>query len=155
MVYLGYSPLYMWKEYVFSTFGGKCFININYVRMIDGVVEIICAFTEFLIYYFWPFLLHIFWNSAARYIDFSDYLSSWWSDHITLWNGLISGNIFFSLKYTFCYISVPTPAMCLWIVHQFSSVTQSCPTLWRPHELQYARPPCPSPAPGVPRNLKC
>ena len=28
--------------------------------------------------------------------------------------------------------------------HQFSSVTQSCPTLW-PHESQHARPPCPSP----------
>ena len=28
---------------------------------------------------------------------------------------------------------------------QFSSVAQSCPTL-RPHELQHARPPCPSPA---------
>ena len=27
---------------------------------------------------------------------------------------------------------------------QFSSVTQSCPTLW-PHKLQHARPPCPSP----------
>ena len=34
---------------------------------------------------------------------------------------------------------------------QFSSVAQSCPTLW-PHELQHARPPCPSPAPGVHSN---
>ena len=31
---------------------------------------------------------------------------------------------------------------------QFSSVAQLCPTL-RPHELQHARPPCPSPTPGV------
>ena len=31
---------------------------------------------------------------------------------------------------------------------QFSSVTQSWPTL-RPHESQHARPPCPSPTPGV------
>ena len=31
---------------------------------------------------------------------------------------------------------------------QFSSVTQSCPNLW-PHESQQARPPCPSPTPGV------
>ena len=31
---------------------------------------------------------------------------------------------------------------------QFSSVTQSCPTLW-PHESQHARPLCPSPTPGV------
>ena len=31
---------------------------------------------------------------------------------------------------------------------QFSSVVQSCPTL-RPHESQHARPPCPSPSPGV------
>ena len=37
------------------------------------------------------------------------------------------------------YISV-------WI--QFSSVAQSCPTLWL-HEPQHARPPCPSPIPGV------
>ena len=34
---------------------------------------------------------------------------------------------------------------------QFSSVAQSCPTL-RPHELQHARPPCPSPTPGVHPN---
>ena len=31
---------------------------------------------------------------------------------------------------------------------QFSPVTQSCSTL-RPHGLQYARPPCPSPTPGA------
>ena len=31
---------------------------------------------------------------------------------------------------------------------QFSPVAQSCPTL-RPHALQHARPPCPSPAPRV------
>ena len=31
---------------------------------------------------------------------------------------------------------------------QFSSVTQSCPTLW-PHGLQHTRSPCPSPTPGV------
>ena len=34
---------------------------------------------------------------------------------------------------------------------QFSSVTQSCPTLW-PHESQHARTPCPSPTPGVYSN---
>ena len=34
---------------------------------------------------------------------------------------------------------------------QFSSVTQSCLTL-QPHELQHARPPCPSPTPGVYSN---
>ena len=36
-------------------------------------------------------------------------------------------------------------------VSQFSSVAQSCPTL-RPHESQHARPPCPSPTPGVHSN---
>ena len=35
---------------------------------------------------------------------------------------------------------------------QFSSVTQSCPTLYGPHGLQHARPPCPSPTPGVYSN---
>ena len=34
---------------------------------------------------------------------------------------------------------------------QFSSVTQSCPTL-RPHESQHARPPCPLPIPRVHSN---
>ena len=34
---------------------------------------------------------------------------------------------------------------------QFSSVSQSCPTLW-PHESQHARPPCPSQPPGVHSN---
>ena len=34
---------------------------------------------------------------------------------------------------------------------QFSSVSQSCLTLW-PHESQDTRPPCPSPTPGVHPN---
>ena len=36
---------------------------------------------------------------------------------------------------------------------QFSSVTQSCLTLW-PHESQHARPPCPSPTPRVHSDLR-
>ena len=35
----------------------------------------------------------------------------------------------------------------------FSSVAQTCPTLW-PHELQHARPPCPSPTPSPWSSLK-
>ena len=36
---------------------------------------------------------------------------------------------------------------------QFSSVAQSCPTYsLQPHGLKHARPPCPSPAPGVYSN---
>ena len=34
------------------------------------------------------------------------------------------------------------------LASQFSSDAQLCPTL-RPHESQHARPPCPSPTPGV------
>ena len=37
-----------------------------------------------------------------------------------------------------------------WVI-QFGSVAQSCLTL-RPHEPQHARPPCPSPTPGVHPN---
>ena len=36
-------------------------------------------------------------------------------------------------------------------LYQFSSVSQSCPTLW-PHGLQHARPPCPSPIPRAYSN---
>ena len=36
---------------------------------------------------------------------------------------------------------------------QFNSVALSCPTL-RPHESQQARPPCPSPTPGVHSNSR-
>ena len=39
--------------------------------------------------------------------------------------------------------------------HNFSSVQFSCSVLsdsLRPHELQHARPPCPSPSPGVQQN---
>ena len=35
---------------------------------------------------------------------------------------------------------------------QFSSAAQSCPDSLRPHELQHARPPCPSPTPRVHPN---
>ena len=63
----------------------------------------------------------------------------------------------------------PKSATCLWLLcsnpHalmscllfsafssvQFSSVAQSCPTLW-PHESQHAMPPCPSQTPGVYSN---
>ena len=37
------------------------------------------------------------------------------------------------------------------LVNQFSSVTQSCPTL-QPHELQHARLPCPPPTPEACSN---
>ena len=37
------------------------------------------------------------------------------------------------------------------VLHQFSSVAQSCPTL-QPHGLQHTRSPCPSPTPGVYSN---
>ena len=39
-----------------------------------------------------------------------------------------------------------------WYV-QFSLVAQLCPTLW-PHGPQHARPPCPSPTPGVYPNSR-
>ena len=39
------------------------------------------------------------------------------------------------------------------IFSPFSSVAQSCPTLW-PHESQHARPPCPSPTPRVHSNSR-
>ena len=35
---------------------------------------------------------------------------------------------------------------------QFSSVAQSCPTLCHPMDCSHARPPCPSPIPGVYQN---
>ena len=38
-------------------------------------------------------------------------------------------------------------------IYQFSSVAQSCLTLLRPHGLQHARLPCPSPTPGAYSNL--
>ena len=40
------------------------------------------------------------------------------------------------------------PSWCWSDSVQFSSAAQSCPTL-RPHGLQHARPPCPSPTPGA------
>ena len=40
---------------------------------------------------------------------------------------------------------------CILLYIQFSSVTQSCLTL-QPRESQHARPPCPSPTPGVYSN---
>ena len=42
-------------------------------------------------------------------------------------------------------------SFCIFILCQFSSVAQMCPTL-RPHEPQHARPPCPLPTPGVHPN---
>ena len=52
-----------------------------------------------------------------------------------------------SWKYKFFKISRIIPLNYI-IGESVSSVIQSCPTL-RPHESQHARPPCPSPTPGV------
>ena len=38
------------------------------------------------------------------------------------------------------------------VLNSVSSVPWSCPTLWRPHGLQHARLPCPSPIPGAYSN---
>ena len=49
--------------------------------------------------------------------------------------------------------STESPWFSLFLV-QFSSVAQSCPTLLRPHGLQHARPPCPSPTPRA-HSISC
>ena len=46
------------------------------------------------------------------------------------------------------YVTNAVKMCILYSKHQIRSVAQSCPTL-RPHELQHARPPCPTPTPGV------
>ena len=50
---------------------------------------------------------------------------------------------------TFCYFNVSG------VISLFSSVQFSCSVMsnsLRPHEMQHARPPCPSPTPGVHQN---
>ena len=56
----------------------------------------------------------------------------------------ISNSIFISIR-------PPMKEGILQAIFQFSSVTQSCPTLW-PRGLRHARPPCPSPTLGVNSN---
>ena len=56
----------------------------------------------------------------------------------------ISNSIFISIR-------PPMKEGILQAIFQFSSVTQSCPTLW-PRGLRHARPPCPSPTPGIYSN---
>ena len=53
---------------------------------------------------------------------------------VNIWSNILTKCIVIILK---CVSSV-----------QFSSVAQSCPTLWS-HELQDARPPCPLPSPRI------
>ena len=58
-------------------------------------------------------------------------------------------------KLEYRYLKSPR-CHCKWSMlfncHCCYSVTQSCVTLCRPHGLQHARPPCPSPTPGVHPN---
>ena len=56
------------------------------------------------------------WLSFGKYVSVISYLN------------------FFSVLRLLTFITL--------LVHQFSSVAQSCPTLW-PHEPQHSRPPCP------------
>ena len=61
------------------------------------------------------------------------------------------GHIFGVLLVVFANLASCLDNLGMGHVVQFSLVTQSCPTL-QPHELQQARPPCPSPTPGVHSN---
>ena len=62
--------------------------------------------------------------------------------------GSVISLVFYGLQFSDpAVVGLPTA------VFHFSSVAQSCPTLCvRPHELQHARPPCPSPTPRVHPN---
>ena len=67
------------------------------------------------------------------------------------WQIVFKTSSFLSLDFHICRVDtiISTSWRCCEdLKHQFSSVAQSCPTL-QPHELQHARPPCPSPIPGV------
>ena len=57
------------------------------------------------------------------------------------------------MPYSFCILEVLLTMLLWYIVYpnQFSSVAQPCLTL-QPREPQHARPPCPSPTPGVHPN---
>ena len=53
------------------------------------------------------------------------------------------------MRWWLCFInSVKRSPFTVYQFRQFSSLAQSCLTL-QPHESQHARPPCPSPTPGV------
>ena len=73
-------------------------------------------------------------------------------------NGINTWDTCSLVKYVGCnteiwiYLGCPETVLCLHSSVQFSSVPQSCPTL-QPHEPQHARPPCPSPTPGIHSNL--
>ena len=54
--------------------------------------------------------------------------------------------------YLVCISCTSWPTTILWVSVQFSSVAQSCPNSLWPHRLQHARPPCPSPTPGLYSN---
>ena len=56
----------------------------------------------------------------------------------------------FAIKQCLCQVSWFSSVQFSMFSHSEFRV-QSCPTLW-PHELQHARPPCPSPTPGVCSN---
>ena len=54
----------------------------------------------------------------------------------------------FKIKLQFGYSNICLVFSFSWLKNVFGPVAQSCPTL-QPHGLQHARPPCPSPTPGV------
>ena len=69
-------------------------------------------------------------------------------NHLNCLGMTLSGSILCFLDLDVCFF----PRLEKFSV-QFSSVAQSCLTL-RPHELQHARPPCPSPTSGVHPNSR-
>ena len=81
-------------------------------------------------------------------------LSTAFTESHRFWVDLFSFHLFLCilwfLSWFLLWLVGYSGACCLASI-EFSSVAQSCSTLW-PHESQHARPPCPSPTSGVYSN---
>ena len=111
----------------------------------------------------WKFTVHVLLKPGLE--NFEHYFASVWEECncMAVWTFfgialLWDWNENWPFLVLWPLLSFPN-LLAYWVQHfhriifsvQFSSVAQSCLTL-QPHELQYARPPCPSPTPGVDPN---
>ena len=110
--------------------------------------------------YWWQIIKHIFWSNIPVFGEWDLFQDC----SFALWQRSSFSISLFLAQHapgSFCSFSNPVLESSTFIrssdSFQFNSVQFSCSVVsdsLRPHELQHARPPCPSPTPGVHSNSR-
>ena len=134
-----YFSIYWWAIWIFS-----------FVKFLTRSFAHLRKWIVFFFFFYWQWIVFFF----SPHLIYSSILYSLWILHIKPFLDLCTCNIFWSVGYLFALLIFFILNLFFnWRIIALQNCIQfSCSvmsnSLW-PHESQHARPPCPSPTPGV------